>query len=163
MTFSPGHERICTPTPRQPNGAVGEPCDLAVRRSARRLHLLGSRASASRLPGRTRPTDGGTRPAGGSARDFYAAELPCVTGDFGRDEQDGRSVDDRQLGRIPSAPSRPVGQGADADTTGAHVVGRSAPSGSNPRGAATSSDVSLLNVFGGLVVLGAFFFFGFCW
>lgn len=100
MTFSPGHERICTPTPRQPNGAVGEPCDFAVRRSARRLHLLGSRASASRLPGSARPTDGGNRPAGGNARDFFAAELPCVTRGSGRDEQDGRSVDDRQLGRI---------------------------------------------------------------
>ena len=27
----------------------------------------------------------------------------------------------------------------------------------------TSSDVSLLNVFGGLCVLGAFFYLGFCW
>lgn len=141
-------------------GASSEPCDLAVSRSARRLHLLGSRASASRLPGSARPTDGGTRPAGGNARDFYAAELPCVTRGSERDEQDGRSCD-RQLGRILPAPSRPVGRDADADTTGAHVVGRSAPSGSNPRGAATS-DVSLLNVFGGLVVLAIIFYVGFC-
>lgn len=108
-----------------------EPCDRAVRRSARRLMLLGKPV----VPGpcwrdpSSSEGDNARRGARLRARHFteYAAELPsCVTGDSGRDEQDGRSVDDRQLGRIPS-------------------------------------DVSLLNVFGGLCVLGAVFFFGFCW
>lgn len=122
MNARPGHEQICTPASRGDHtlrlrvgtqlvpgvanaqrchtGASSEPCDRAVRRSARRLHLLGSRASASRLPGSARPTDGGNRPAGGNARDFFAAEMPCATRDSERDEQDGRPVD-RQLGRIP--------------------------------------------------------------
>lgn len=80
-----------------------EPCDLEVSRSARRLaHLVarGGSTRARRLPGSARPTDGGNRPAGGNARDFFAAELPtCVRLGAVRDEQDGRSDDDRQLGR----------------------------------------------------------------
>lgn len=43
-----------------------EPCDRAVRRSARRLSLLGSRGGSShacRLPGSARPMVDGTRPA----------------------------------------------------------------------------------------------------
>lgn len=123
MKPCPGHKAIQTPASR-PGHTASEPCDLAVRRSARRLHLLGSRASASRLPGSAREAAGGNRPAGGNARDFFAAGLPCVMGDSERDEQDGRPVD-RQLGR-------------------------------------TSSDVSLLNVFGGLCVLAIIFYLGFC-
>ena len=50
-----------------------EPSVLAVRRSARRLDLLGSRASASRLPGSARPMADGTRPA--DADDVSLASL----------------------------------------------------------------------------------------
>lgn len=131
MKACPGHEEICTPTSRgvhaygghvearqeceKPQGAAAgadlgiprvatttsEPSDLAVRRSARRLHLLGSRASASRLPGSARPTDGGTRPAGGNARDFFAAGLPCAMGTLAETSKMDDPVD-RQLGRISS-------------------------------------------------------------
>lgn len=164
MKARPGHERICTLASGQDHtvlraaalsqcekpqtAATGsdlgvqrrapssEPSDRAVRRSARRLHLLGSRASASRLPGSARPRSAG--PAGSEGPNTgwgarqrahqlseFAAELPCATRDSERDEQDGRPVD-QQLGR-------------------------------------TSSDVSLPNVFGGLCVLAIIFYLGFCW
>lgn len=50
-----------------------EPCDLVGQRSARRISILGSRASASRLPGSARPMVDGTRPVG--ADDVSPASL----------------------------------------------------------------------------------------
>lgn len=64
-------QSVGTTDPRKRCSPSSEPSDLAVRRSARRLSILGSRASASRLPGSARPTVDGTRPEGGDALAFF--------------------------------------------------------------------------------------------
>lgn len=83
---------------------ITEPSDRAVRRSARRLMLLGKPV----VPGpcwresSSSEGDNARRGARLRARHFteYAAELPsCATRGSERDEQESRS--DRQLGRIP--------------------------------------------------------------